>query len=429
MDSLADTLRNTHLRDVPENSEHLLFRPQADSRLTPSAFDRIPRYLFRVASPKSAGTTNETWVRSELATQGQNPYTDDIFFNLNDEMRTTVARTLNLHLRWWPKRGIRDNFVSWTSSLLFAIQHIYYRHLSPDDGSSLEQIKLYLIDTDLFPKGIFLRDLDLINASWESDNHPAGKNLENLRYLRNQPENYFGEYLSQASLTIEGKCEIISAQSIFKDKRLLRLQPNFCEFHDLPFNKGKPVWVREVARLREAIWRTTDPGILSPAEMSHRLEALKEIVRNLDPSWKYPLAIYFASLIGCWSSTQDRGMAMENILRYFHSTFPHEQQVWRFSNVETNTQETMPEINEVKRLAYETYKYSTLKLALDHISTAETSIGSLRSDNVFSGNGHACAVADSNELVDHTSQSLLTRLRSVQTLCERLILGISSNAV
>ena len=110
----------------------------------------------------------------------------------------------------------------------------------------------------------------------------------------------------------------------------------------------------------------------------------------------------------------------------------------------------MPEINEVKRLAYETYKYSTLKLALgrclrwilplyilrfhsnkflDRISTAEASIGSLRFDNVFSGNGHACAVADSNELVDHTSQSLLTRLRSVQTLCERLILGISSNAV
>lgn len=86
MDSLADTLRNTHLRGVPENSEHLLFRPQADSRLAPSAFDRIPRYLFRVASPKSAGTTNETWVRSELAAQGQNPYTDDIFFNLNDEI-------------------------------------------------------------------------------------------------------------------------------------------------------------------------------------------------------------------------------------------------------------------------------------------------------------------------------------------------------
>lgn len=323
MEGLAETLRNTHLSGVPEDSEHLLFRPQADSGLAPTAFDRIPRFLFRVASPKSSGTTNETWVRSESAAQNQNSHMDDIFFNLNAEMRTTIARTLNLHLRWWPKRGIRDNFVSWTSSLLFAIQYIYYRHLSPDDGSSLEQIKLYLIDTDQFPKGIFLRDLDLINAFWESDNHPARRNLENLRYIRNQPENYFGEYLSQGSLKIEGKCEIISAQSLFEDDRLLRLQPHFREFHDLPFNNGKPIWVKEVARLREAIWRTTDPGILSPAEMSDRLEALKEIVQNLNQSWRYPFAIYFASLIGSGSSTQERGMAMESILRYFQSTFPH----------------------------------------------------------------------------------------------------------
>ncbi|KAJ5900127.1 hypothetical protein N7495_004871 [Penicillium taxi] len=99
VESLTETLRNFGLSDAPEDSEHLLFRPQADSGLALTAFDQIPRYLFRVASPKSTGTTNETWVCSESTSQNRNSYTDGIFFDLNIEKRTTIARTLNLHLR------------------------------------------------------------------------------------------------------------------------------------------------------------------------------------------------------------------------------------------------------------------------------------------------------------------------------------------
>jgi hypothetical protein len=473
VERLTETLRNIGLSVAPEDSEHLLFRPQADSGLASTAFDHIPRYLFRVASPKSAGTTNETWVRSESASQSGNSYTDDIFFDLNIEKRTTIARTLNLHLRWWPKDGLRNNFVSWTSSLLFAIQYIYYRHLSREDGSSLEKIKLYVIDTKRFPKGIFLRDLDLIDAFWEFDNHRTRANLENLRYIRNESENYFGEYLPQGSLKIVGKCEIISGQSLFKDDRLRRLQPHFREFHDIPVRNGKPIWVKEVIRLREAVWRATDEGIVSSAEMSDRLEALKEIVQKLNPSWRYSLAIYFASLGSSDSSTEEGNTAMEITLSYFQSTFPdgeltntstlrkdmdmtkgaknlQGQQVWRSSNAEIIAPETMPELKEVKRLAYGIYRYCTLKRALgwglsynlpsnslrfsltenlDRVSTAEASISSLFFDDIFSENGLACAVDDSNELVDHTSRNLLTRLRSVQSMCERLTLGISSNVV
>jgi hypothetical protein len=324
VECLTETLRNFGLSDAPEDSEHLLFRPQADSGLGLTAFDQIPRYLFRVASPKSAGTTNETWVRSESASQNGNSYTDDIFFDLNIEKRTTIARILNLHLRWWQKHGLRDNFVSWTSSLLFAIQYIYYRHLSHKDGSSLEQIKLYVIDTKQFPKGTFLRDLDLINAFWGSDNHRAGKNLENLRYIRNETENYFGEYLSQGSLKIEGKCEIISGQSLIEDGRLRRLQPHFCESHDIPTSNGKPIWVKEVIRLRGAIWRATDSALLSSSETVDRLEALEEIVQTLKPGWRFPLAIYFASLIGPGFPAEEQGEGLHSMfLRYFQSTFPH----------------------------------------------------------------------------------------------------------
>lgn len=309
------------MSDRPEELEQLPFRPQAGSRLAQSALDEIPCYLFRVVSPHSVGETNEMWVRSESACRNESSSMEDIFLSLDTEKWTTIARTLNLHLRWWPKGDLRDNFVSWTSSLLFAIQYIYYRHLSPQDRSSLEQIKLYVIDTTQFPKGTFIRDLDLIDTFREFDDHPPGRDLENLWGFRNG-RNYFGEYLSQGPLKIEDKCEVISAQSLFESDRLRRLQPHFLEFHDVEFCKGKPIWVKEVNRLRKTIWPST--GLLSSAEMADRLEAVKEIIQNLTPSWRFPLAIYFTALIGSESAIEDKGAAIDNIfLRYFQSVFPH----------------------------------------------------------------------------------------------------------
>lgn len=326
MENLTDVLTNTRLSGTPEEPEHLLFRPQAGSGLAQKALDEIPRYLFRVVSPHTVGTTNETWVHSESASQNQGSSTEDVFFNLNSDKRTTIARTLNLHLRWWPKDAkddSGDNFVSWTSSLLFAIQYIYYRHLSPEDGSDLRQMKLYAIDTTRFPKGTFLCDLDLIDTFWESDNHPPRKNLESFRYLRNKTQNYFGEYLSQGSLKIEGKCELISAESLFENDRLRRLQPHFCELHHLPFNNGRPILSQEVIRLREAIWQPTDLQIPSSAEIEDRLKAVKEIVQHLETRWKLPLAIYFSSLIGPVSFIEERHVTVHNIFfEKLQSTFP-----------------------------------------------------------------------------------------------------------
>ncbi|KOS47657.1 hypothetical protein ACN38_g1315 [Penicillium nordicum] len=296
MESLTETMRNARLGGPSEDPEHLLFNPQEGSRLAPTALDEIPRYLFRVASPHSDGTTNGTWVRSKSAYQNPTFSTEDVFFGLNADKRTTIARTLNLHLRWWPQGDVIDNFVSWTSSLLFAIQYIYYRHLSRDDGSSLEDIKLYAIDTTGFPKGTFLRDLDLIDAFCEYDDHPRGNDLENLRSLRTNTKHYFGEYLSQGSLKIQGKREIIPAASLFEGDRLRRLQPRFRVFNGFPSRNGRPIWAIEVIRLRDAIWQATDAQVLSPEEMEGRLKAVKEIVQDFEPSWRFPLAIYFTSL-------------------------------------------------------------------------------------------------------------------------------------
>ncbi|KAE8327017.1 hypothetical protein BDV39DRAFT_176107 [Aspergillus sergii] len=426
MENLTDTLANTHLSGPPEQSEQLLFRPQVGSGLLPTALDNVPRYLFRVVSPKSVGATNETWVHSESVSQNQGFSMEDVFFNLNSEKRTTIARTLNLHLRWWPKDGTWDNFVSWTSSLLFAIQYIYYRHLNPDDRSSLQQIKLYAVDTTQFPKGTFLCDLDLIDTFWKSDDHPPRKNLESLRDLRNKTQNYFGEYLSQGSLKIEGKCEVICAQSLFENDRLRRLQPHFREFQNFPFNKGRPIWPQEVLRLRESIWQTADLQIPSSADIGDRLKAVKEIVQDLEPRWTLPLALYFTSLIGQVSYIEQRGVAIHNLFfENLQSIFPDGQRALRPYDIKIIAPDTMPEMKQVKELVHEMYKYHALENALDRVATAEASIRGLHFDTVFSEDGHAFVLADRNELLDRTGQSLLTKIRSVQYLCEEVISAIS----
>lgn len=321
MDSLTETMDNVRLEDSCGELEELLFRPQADSGLPENALDQIPRYLFRVVSPRSDGETNETWVRSESAYRNRESSMEDIFFGLDTKKRTTIARTLNLHLRWWPKDDVEDNFVSWTSSLLFALCYIYYRHLSSKDGSKLEDFKLYVIDTTRFPRGTFIRDLDLIDTFREFDNHPPWKDLENFQSLRKDRIHYFGEYLSQGALKIAGKHQMVSAKLLFDGGLLRRLQPEFAE---IQFMNRKPEWAKRVLRLRDSIWLSPEPQRLPSLEMLKRLRAVGEIADKLEPDWRFPIAIYFAALISQQSETEDLVTATDNVFfAYFRSNFSY----------------------------------------------------------------------------------------------------------
>ncbi|KUL92210.1 hypothetical protein ZTR_02588 [Talaromyces verruculosus] len=319
MDYLTESMGNTNLGPGHEELEQLLFRPQADSGLAEEALYNIPRYLFRVVSPQSDGETNGTWVRSESAIRNRTSSLEDIFFRLNNYKRRTIARTLNVHLRWWPKDNLEDNFVSWTGSLLFAVQYIYYRHLNIRDGSNLKDIQLYVIDTNRFPQGTFLRDLDLIDAFSQFDDHPKVKSLNNLRSMRNKPDGYFGEYLSQGSLKIEGKNQAVPAQVLFDNDRLRRIQPGFTKLSDATKSEN-PEWVKEVVRLRKFIWPVGEVRRLPTNEVFNRLQAIGEIVANFEPEWRFAIAIYLAALIDSESVTEDHETANDSIFfAYFRS--------------------------------------------------------------------------------------------------------------
>jgi len=48
--------------------EYLLFCPNSENAWLQEKFDDIPRYLFRVFTPNSRGTADESWTRSMDAT-------------------------------------------------------------------------------------------------------------------------------------------------------------------------------------------------------------------------------------------------------------------------------------------------------------------------------------------------------------------------
>lgn len=318
VNELTQAMGNTHLSDRREGDgevDQLLFQPRAENGISDTVLRNIPRYLFRIASPYSDGATDAKWAKSQSAVSRDGSSTEDIFRNLDDEKRAHVATVLNLHLRWWPKEGAQDNFVSWTSSLLFAIQYIYYRSASSQDESSRANIKLYIIDTTKFPTGTFMRDLDLIDIFCEHNTE-----LERLQDMRATTDYYFGEYLSQGSLKIENKCQVIPADVLFQSNRLRRLQSQFGELcHNV---EPKPLWAKEVIKLRRGIWSESDLPLLEPEDMENRLVSLKEIMNHVEDDWKFPIGIYFAALFGSELFAEEQENVTDTrAFKYFRSKF------------------------------------------------------------------------------------------------------------
>lgn len=136
----------------------------------------------------------------------------------------------------------------------FALLYIYNRHQSVRDGSDLEDIKLYVIDTTFSPPQTFIRDLDLMNHFRKFDTEPVHSGLEGMWRLRFQSDDYyFGEYFSQGSLKIANKCQVVSAELFFREDRLLFLLPNLADIDSNQRYVERPGWANDVCMLRSII--------------------------------------------------------------------------------------------------------------------------------------------------------------------------------
>ncbi|GAD91813.1 predicted protein [Paecilomyces variotii No. 5] len=416
---LAGKLQNTHLNNSPCWEDNLIFNPQADSGLSQDTLGDIPKYLFRIVSPLSDAQVDGTWIHSQAASQKSSSSLEDIFVDLNTKKRLTVARTLKKHLWWLSKDGVEDNFVSWTSSLLFALRYIYYRHLHSRDGSSLENIKLFVIDTERFSPRTFIQDLDLIKAFCEFDNPPPGeKSLRGLRELREDRGYYFGEYLSQGSLNLAGRCQMILASSLFHKDLLRRLQGNFKDINlPLPGNK-EPRWPKEVRDFRKAVWLSTKPIRLSSEQILGRMEALSEIIDNFDPGWRFAMAVYFSALIG--PETGDRGATPDNpVCVYLISKFI-DQKDCESPTFRVIATDKMPELKQVEGLLYDIKKHFYaygLKVAFNVIEEAERSLRNFHR-TVFSEDQSPPLTTDSNKTLTADDRIRLSRFNMTRMLHE-----------
>ncbi|WQF79257.1 hypothetical protein CDEST_04271 [Colletotrichum destructivum] len=133
LEVLADKIQGLALDDA----ECLPFCPPDEIKLTLEGSDNIPRHLFRVFTPKSAGITDEFWTKSLDARLSGKDHKTDIFARVD---KRHVAKMINSHLRWY--HCTSDNLVSWSSSLLVVLVYIFYLQASTWDGLTFGNIHL-----------------------------------------------------------------------------------------------------------------------------------------------------------------------------------------------------------------------------------------------------------------------------------------------
>ncbi|CAG9947294.1 unnamed protein product [Clonostachys rosea f. rosea IK726] len=276
---------------ITDTAESLPFSPKHGNDCFRQKFHDVPRYLFRIFTPISGSATDAAWAQSLDSRQGGPSSRVDLFDRGDNRL---VADMLNKHLRWQDAGDGDSNVVSWTSSLLYALVHVYQLHASMRDGSALEDIKLCIVDTTECPDRSFVRDIDLIRSFSLFD--IGLRDLKNLRLGKSQSKSsgcyYFGEYLSQGALRIEGRCQIVSAMDIINGG-LYKMLPELEEFED--WNRDeKPPCARMVVRLRKSLGSRMS---LAGREVDGEIHAALKIAQLFEPRWRLPMAASLIALI------------------------------------------------------------------------------------------------------------------------------------
>ena len=289
---LETVLEQLNLNAPPEKTAEavcLPFQPSEDlAWVKAQNLNSIDRYLYRIFDHRSDGLTNEVWVKSRDACMTDRRSTQDVFARSD---KNNVAELVNRHLRWDYQKYKLDNLVSWTSSMLFALQYAFYRNSK--HGTPLSQIKLCMVDTKYLPANVVIKDMGLIDAFAEHDESGLVWDLPSLQLLRNKRHStyvgsfYFGEYLSQGALKIEGHCKVVTIQKLVQ-AGLTRLRP------ELPiFNNVKEHWANKVIAMRQTFSPMSEGSILLPDSIVDGAISIGDL---FGPRWKLPMTTAFLAL-------------------------------------------------------------------------------------------------------------------------------------
>ena len=189
----------------------------------------MPRYLYRTHSSRSNGRNS-----SRSFTPESPIYTN----NLSDLQRQYAKDMLENHLLW---RGLpSDQFISWTASLLWALQHAIRKDYQGDTD-----VQICVLDTSKIEKCSFFAASDLLEIYRVPD---EGKLAH--RY-------YTTEYLYHGGLFVHGSSSTVSL-NLLREHGLFSLLP------ELDDHRFKPLLCKTVENLRLTMVAT--PRIVAAIE-------------------------------------------------------------------------------------------------------------------------------------------------------------------
>lgn len=219
----------------------------------------IPPYLFRTWSTSSRGVNAATRIVPEATLAGQGHE------SINSIPLIKAKEMLSNHFQW--ATGIKTEFSSWTSSLLFALQHAmrkadYKREL---DVCICVLDTRKLSDVSIYPATSLLRVYE----------------IENKGKLKH--EYYLGEYLVHGSIEDSSCFEVVSLQHL-KQCGLFR------HFSELDEEHGKRFLYRRVLELRSTYFLQPTPVTSSEILSLTKLGAL------FGEKFALPITVAFLSL-------------------------------------------------------------------------------------------------------------------------------------
>jgi hypothetical protein len=225
-----------------------LFYPPAsyEVKLQMFATTDIPQYLFRTFNGKSSGINNDNIVASIASVTESLEESRKDLLSLPKHEATDMLHT---HLAKQCCGGEdSDNLMSWTSSLLFAIQYAIWRRRTfrchPAD------IKICVVDTRRFPHGQFALDMWLLQAYRSIAAQVGGETEKFFRFRLEDKRYHNGEYLSQGSVNHASRSCVVSLESL-EESGLYDLYPEFAEV------QGMESWTNRVRELWSIEQRTT----------------------------------------------------------------------------------------------------------------------------------------------------------------------------
>jgi len=212
------------------------------------------------------GKNDSELITSELARKGTSGA------DLSDMGDTAAAEMITEHLAWCSFKGA--DLVSWTTSLLFALQLAIYRKAKDHYNPTAASIWICVVDTSMFDSGLFHSAADLMRRY----------GIQKVGIYKYGPEDLAHEYLMQGTIHIIGNSATTSLESLIGAGL-------YKHFSDLRRPEKAPFLHTRVLELRVAfLGRFTSTSTKSFASIKSLAS------KGFGDTWVLPMTIAFLTL-------------------------------------------------------------------------------------------------------------------------------------